>query len=200
MQPTASFLKHRFPSCVFSHFFSSKDKWDSSGASEAISRVTANIPQGTQDYLSTTSQQLFDRRKLRSITVVFGIGEERPFYIEKAPSLLIARLKHNFQFFFLNYMVLTTLLFCLTMLTSPLTLIGLGLLGAIWMYVIRLTQSGSMTVYGKRTLYFRLNYYGWTESFTNLTNRSKLVTFPPWNQNARSYCFAEERYHWFECI
>jgi hypothetical protein len=115
-----------------------------------MSRVTASIPQGTQDYLSTTSQQLFNRQKLRSVTICFGIGEERPFYIEKAPSLIAARLKHNTQFFFLNYMVLTALLFCLTMLTSPLTLMGLGLLAALWMLVIRQTQSGSMVVYGKR--------------------------------------------------
>lgn len=127
---------------------SAKEKWDSSGASEAMSRVTASIPLGTQEYLSSTSQQLFNRQKLRSISVVFGIGEERPFYIEKAPSLLVARLKHNFQFFFLNYMVLTALLFCLTMLTSPLALMGLGLLAALWMYVIRQTQSGSMVLYG----------------------------------------------------
>lgn len=117
-----------------------------------MSRVTASIPLGTQEYLSSTSQQLFNRQKLRSISVVFGIGEERPFYIEKAPSLLVARLKHNFQFFFLNYMVLTALLFCLTMLTSPLALMGLGLLAALWMYVIRQTQSGSMVLYGKKTV------------------------------------------------
>jgi hypothetical protein len=117
-----------------------------------MSRVTASIPQGTQDYLSTTSQQLFNRQKLRSVTIAFGIGEERPFYIEKAPSLLMARVKHNIQFFFLNYMVLTALLFCLTMLTSPMALMGLGVLAVLWMFVIRQTQSGSMVLYGKRKL------------------------------------------------
>jgi hypothetical protein len=114
-----------------------------------MSRVTASIPQGTQEYLSTTSQQLLNRQKLRSVAVLFGIGEERPFYVEKAPSLLMARLKHNFQFFFLNYIVLTGLLFCLTMLTSPMALIGIGCLAALWMFVVRQTQSGSMVVYGK---------------------------------------------------
>lgn len=127
---------------------SAKEKWDSSGASEAMSRVTATIPQGTQEYLANTSQQLLNRQKLRSVAILFGIGEERPFYIEKAPSLLMARLKHNFQFFFLNYLVLTGLLFCLTMLTSPTALIGIGCLAALWMYVVRQSQSGSMVVYG----------------------------------------------------
>ena len=144
-----------FPPCAHHLFFRclllscSKEKWDSSGASEAMSRVTASIPQGTQEYLSTTSQQLLNRQKLRSVAVLFGIGEERPFYVEKAPSLLMARLKHNFQFFFLNYIVLTGLLFCLTMLTSPMALIGIGCLAALWMFVVRQTQSGSMVVYGK---------------------------------------------------
>ena len=126
----------------------SKEKWDSSGASEAVSRMAANIPAGTQEFIAVTSQQLFSRQKLRSVTIVFGVGEERPFYIEKMPTLLIARLKHNFQFFFLNYLVLTGVLFFLTMLTSPSALIGLGLLAALWMYVVRQTQSGSMSVYG----------------------------------------------------
>ena len=110
--------------------------------------MAANIPAGTQEYIAVTSQQLFSRQKLRSVTIVFGVGEERPFYIEKMPTLLIARLKHNFQFFFLNYLVLTGVLFFLTMLTSPSALIGLGLLAALWMYVVRQTQSGSMSVYG----------------------------------------------------
>lgn len=113
-----------------------------------MSRVTANIPAGTQEYLSVTSQQLFNRQKLRGVSIVFGIGEERPFYLEKVPTLLVARLKHNFQFFFLNYLVLTGVLFFLTMLTSPTTLIGLGLLAALWMYVIRQTQSGFMVISG----------------------------------------------------
>eukprot|EP00429_Kryptoperidinium_foliaceum_P039978 CAMPEP_0176169116 /NCGR_PEP_ID=MMETSP0120_2-20121206/86566_1 /TAXON_ID=160619 /ORGANISM="Kryptoperidinium foliaceum, Strain CCMP 1326" /LENGTH=227 /DNA_ID=CAMNT_0017506865 /DNA_START=27 /DNA_END=710 /DNA_ORIENTATION=- len=127
---------------------SAKEKWDSSGASEAMSKMTANIPQGTQEYLSSTSQQLLNRQKFRGISVVFGVGEERPFYLEKVPTLLVARLKHNFQFFFLNYLVLTGVLFFLTMLTTPSALIGLGLLAGLWMYVVRATSEGSMTVYG----------------------------------------------------
>lgn len=118
--------------------------------------MTASIPQGTQDYISSTSQQLFNRQKLRSVTVAFGIGEERPFYLEKAPSLLVARLKHNLSFFFLNYLMLTAVFFCLTMLTRPLTLIGLGLIAALWMYVVRQTQSGSMVLYGENRLNFMI--------------------------------------------
>lgn len=118
-----------------------------------MSRVTANIPKGTQEYFSNTSAQLLNRQKLRGVTVVFGIGEERPFYVEKAPSLLLARLKHNTQFFLLNYILVSFVMFCLTVLTRPFTIIGLGLLGALWVYVVRQTSSGAMQVYGMSCRY-----------------------------------------------
>lgn len=127
---------------------SAKEKWDSSGANEAMSRMTASIPQGTQEYLSITSQQLFNRQKLRTIGVLFGIGEERPFYVEKVPTLLLARVKHNLQYFYLNYMILTGLLFCLTLLISPSAIIGIGLLAALWVYVVRQTSEGGVRIKG----------------------------------------------------
>jgi len=126
-----------------------KEKWDSSGANDAMSRVAASVPQGTKDYLSSATGELFNRQRLRSVTVCFGIGEERPFYVEKVPALLIARVKHNFAFFYLNYMVLTALLFCLTLLISPSAIIGIGLLGALWVYVIQQTQKGTLVIAGK---------------------------------------------------
>lgn len=125
-----------------------KEKWDQSGANEALARMTASIPQGTKEYISLTSQQLFDRKHLRSVTVVFGIGEERPFYLEKSPALLLARVKHNVGFFYLNYLLMTAVLFCLTLLISPSAIIGIGLLAMAWMYVIRRTSSGAITAYG----------------------------------------------------
>lgn len=129
----------------------SKEKWDASGANEAFARASASLPEGTKDYLSQTSSQMFNRQKLRSISVFFGIGEERPFYVEKAPSLLMTRVQHNLSFFYLNYMAVTAMLFCLTLLISPSAIIGIGLLGGLWFYVIRSTQSGSMNIYGKNT-------------------------------------------------
>jgi hypothetical protein len=83
---------------------------------------------------------------LRSISVCFGLGEERPFYVEKNPALLVARVKHNLQFFYLNYLLLTAVLFCLTLLISPSAIIGIGLLAALWMYVIKASQSGSLKI------------------------------------------------------
>jgi PRA1 family protein len=91
---------------------------------------------------------MFRRDHLRSITVLFGIGEERPFYIEKNMSLLVERIRHNITFFYLNYLVLTAILFCLTLITSWTAVFGIGLLAAAWAVVIRATQSGSLTVGG----------------------------------------------------
>jgi hypothetical protein len=92
---------------------------------------------------------MFKREHLRSVSVVFGIGEERAFYVEKTPSLLIERIRHNIVFFYLNYMVVTAILFCLTLLISPSAIIGIGLLALSWMWVIRASQSGSLRIGSK---------------------------------------------------
>lgn len=145
-----------FIQCDIAHIFSRpfswvhrKEKWDSSGGNEVLGRVSASIPQGTKDYIGSASQNLFNRQHLRSITVFFGMGEERPFYIEKAPSLLVARLKHNVKFFYLNYMIVFAILFVLTMITSFSTMIGLVGLGAAWLYVIKASDEGTLRAGGK---------------------------------------------------
>jgi len=123
---------------------SAKEKWDSSGANEAMSKFSASIPDSTKDYISQTTGQLFRRERLRSISICVGIGEERAFYVEKKPSLLIARIKHNAQFFYLNYLLLLTVLFGLTLFVTPSAIIGIALLAGAWVYVIRASQSGSL--------------------------------------------------------
>jgi hypothetical protein len=116
-----------------------------------MARMSASIPQGTKEYISMTGSQLFNRQHLRSMTVYFGVGEEKPFYLEKSPALLLARLKHNVSFFYLNYFMVTAVLFCLTLLISPSAIIGIGLLALAWTYVIRQSQSGSLKIGGKQT-------------------------------------------------
>lgn len=123
-----------------------KEKWDASGGNEALGRLSASIPQGTKDSLGSAAKNLFNRDHLRSLTVFFGIGEERSFYLEKSPSLLTARLRHNFSFFYLNYMCVFCLLFVLTMVTSITTMIGLVLLGGAWFYVIRASSEGHLKI------------------------------------------------------
>jgi hypothetical protein len=107
-----------------------------------MGKLSSQVPDSTRLYVGT----LFNREHLRSITVYFGIGEERPFYIEKTPSLLIERLRHNAVFFLLNYMLLTAVLFCLTLLISPSAIIGIALLAGAWFWVIRASESGSMKI------------------------------------------------------
>jgi hypothetical protein len=107
----------------------SKEKWVSSGAKDGFDRVSAAIPDSTKNYVGA----LFNRDQLRSISVCFGVGEERPFYIEKTLSIVISRMRHNVTFFFLNYMLLTAVLFGLTLLISPNAIIGIGLLALAWM-------------------------------------------------------------------
>ena len=46
-------------------------------------------------------------------------------------------------------MGVTTILFCLTLLISPMTIIGMGLLGGAWMVVIRATNEGSVQIKGE---------------------------------------------------
>eukprot|EP01082_Thalassiosira_pseudonana_P013184 g12483.t1 g12483 contig6:2005434-2006590(-) len=125
-----------------------KNAWDSSGGSEVLSSVHSNIPQGTKDYLADAKNKIFNRQHLRSPAVFFGIGEEKPFYLERIPSLVTERLRHNVAFFYLNYILLTAVLFGLTLLISPSAIIGLGLLGFAWMAVIKATSEGSMQVKG----------------------------------------------------
>jgi hypothetical protein len=121
-----------------------KEKWQSSGAGDAFSRASASIPDATKQSL----YNIFKREHLRGPAVFFGLGEERPFYVERNPSLLVERVRHNLSFFYLNYMLLTAVLFCLMLLTSPTTIIGLALLAGAWTWVIRSTQSGALALGG----------------------------------------------------
>jgi hypothetical protein len=129
-------------SSLMGAYNTAKEKWETSGGNEALGRMTAVIPESTKNMVGT----MFKREHIRGVTVCFGIGEERPFYIEKTPSLLAERLRHNFTFFYLNYAILTGVLFCLTLLISPSAIIGIGLLALAWMALIRASQSGSLQV------------------------------------------------------
>ena len=122
--------------------FCSKEKWDASGGNEALGRVSASIPESTKNMVGS----MFKREHFRGPTVFFGFGEERAFYIEKIPSLLLDRLKHNCTFFYLNYMVITAILFCLTLLTSPAAILGLAILVGVWFWLVRASQEGSIRI------------------------------------------------------
>jgi hypothetical protein len=92
---------------------------------------------------------MFKREHLRGPGVFFGIGEERPFYVEKTPSLLMERLRHNATFFYLNYFALTCLLFCLTLLVSPSAIIGIAILAGAWLWLVKASQDGHLRIGSK---------------------------------------------------
>ena len=135
---TFDFLFH----CIVFYTYTSKEKWDASGGNEALGRVTASIPESTKNMVGS----MFKREHFRGPTVFFGFGEERAFYVEKIPSLLVDRLKHNFMFFYLNYMVIAAILFCVMLLTSPTAIIGLVILIGVWFWLVRATQEGSIRI------------------------------------------------------
>jgi len=104
--------------------------------------VSASIPESTKKYVGS----VFNREHVRGPSLFFGIGEERPFYVEKVPTLLAERLRHNVSFFYLNYFLLVVVFFLLTTVLSPSALVGMALLAAVWMWFIRATQNGSLQV------------------------------------------------------
>jgi len=117
-----------------------------------MSDVSAAIPQETKDYMQAAKEKIFDSDKLRPTVVFFGIGEPtQSFSVVCMPSDVFSRVKHNILFFYLNYIVLTAIVFILTMLTvliSPKSLITLGVLAVAWFVVMRATSSGSAKVLG----------------------------------------------------
>lgn len=123
-----------------------KDKFEAVGGNEMLSKVSSTIPQGAKDYIGNASKSLFKREHLRSFTVFFGIGEERSFYLERSPSLLMARLQHNSTFFYLNYMLVFAVLFVLTTITSMQTMIGIVFLAAAWLVIIRASADGLLKI------------------------------------------------------
>ena len=117
-----------------------KEKWDASGGNEALGRVSASIPESTKNMVGS----MFKKEHFRGPTVFFGLGEERAFYVEKVPSLLFDRIKHNCTFFYLNYMVIMGILFCMTLMVSPSAIIGIALLMGAWFWLVRASQDGNL--------------------------------------------------------
>ena len=115
--------------------------WGSTN-SNPVGAVSGAIPEAAKQMV----RSYFKREDLRSIKVFFGMGEEKPFFFEKSPGLLIERIRKNLGFFFLNYLVVAFLAFCLSVVTSPMTLIGIAILAVVWLVVFRATQSGTLTV------------------------------------------------------
>lgn len=122
-----------------------KSQWEGSKGEEVLAGVSSSVSQETKDYLSNAKSKLFNPAYLRSPKVFFGIGEERAFFFEKGPQLLMERLKHNVTYFYLNYFIITAVIFILTLLTSR-AVIGFVCLALAWASFFKATASGSLSI------------------------------------------------------
>lgn len=120
-------------------------------ANQAMTKVSAAIPQEAKNYMKTAKEKILDSDKLRSFSVFFGIGEDSAYSVALSPTILCPRLKHNILFFYLNYILLAAVVFAITLLATmlnPMTLVILAALAAAWFVVIRATSEGSVTIIG----------------------------------------------------
>ena len=74
-------------------------------ANQTYNNVSASIPQGTKDFMSSAKQIVLDSDNLRSFSVFFGTGEESAYSLSCNPTVLCPRLKNNLFFFYLNYIL-----------------------------------------------------------------------------------------------
>lgn len=120
-------------------------------ANQAIHSVTDHIPQETKNFMAAAKAKILNSDKLRSFPVFFGIGESEAFTFTFNPAVVCPRLKNNFMYFYLNYLLLAAVIFVLStlaMIMSPKTLIVVVSLMAAWFLLIRATKNGSMKILG----------------------------------------------------
>jgi hypothetical protein len=110
-----------------------------------VNSVSAAIPQEAKDFMQSAKEKVLDSDKLRSVSHFFGFGDSSPYTLLFMPNTLCPRLKENLIFFYLNYILLTAVIFALTLIAfvmSPSTLIILGCLALSWFVVLKLTEDG----------------------------------------------------------
>lgn len=115
-----------------------KKAWDESQGPNVLTDVASSIPERTK--------QMFSSDKIRGVSIYFGIGDTRPYSIEKNSPLLAARIKHNVSFFYLNYLVQSAIFYGLTILFSPGSLLEIGILACVWVFVMRATNDGVLNL------------------------------------------------------
>lgn len=124
---------------------SAKSKWEGSKGQEVLGSISSSIDQDTKDLISNAKSRFFNPAYIRSPTVFFGFGEQKPFFFEKGPQNLVERLRHNVTFFYLNYTIIAAILFFLTLITSR-AIIGIICLGLAWASFLKATSSGSLSI------------------------------------------------------
>jgi len=96
------------------------------------------------DGLSSSATRLFGREHLRGMSEVVGTGEDNAFGCVLSPPTLLERLRYNFTYFYLNYMVLTAVLFALNIVFRPSAWIGIGFLAVAWIGMTNSIQDERM--------------------------------------------------------
>ena len=126
----------------------SKTKWNSSSGPSTLSTITTSLPPSIQTRAATLTSSFLSPRHFRPLTSCLGIGEQRPYYLETVPTLAIDRLRTNLRHYYLNYTALAAVLFALTLLVSPTSIISLAILAAAWAYALKVTGDEGVLVAG----------------------------------------------------
>ena len=114
-------------------------------------QVSSSIPQEAKNILQSAKTNVLDNDKLRSLSVFFGIGEASAYSLILMPTKLCQRLWQNVTFFYLNYILLTAIVFAVSLLAflmSPKTLIILVCLALAWFAMLRVTKEDGVKVLG----------------------------------------------------
>ncbi|GMH65597.1 hypothetical protein TrVE_jg9485 [Triparma verrucosa] len=136
-------------SAIFGSLGSSiQSKWASSSGPTHVSKITSSLPDSVKSRASTLTSTYFNMRYFRSPKVYLGMGEDKPFYVETNVGLNVDRVKHNLTYFYLNYIFLTFLLFALTLMISPSSLISIAILAFAWFYVLKVTADDGYSIGG----------------------------------------------------
>jgi len=88
--------------------------------------------QATEDTPKKAGQQLFTYDKLRSWEVFFCHSRPHGCTLICWPEKLMARVKQNCGFFYLNYMLTFAVCYVMMLLVSPSALIGIMFLACCW--------------------------------------------------------------------
>lgn len=118
-------------------------------AKQTMNQVSGAMPAEAKSAIQSAKEHIWDSDELRSLSMFFGIGESNTFSIAINPTILCPRLKNNLFFFYLNYILLTAIVFCVILLATvlnPTSLIMLGALGLGWFVVLQATSEGSATM------------------------------------------------------
>lgn len=100
----------------------------------------------TQRLLYLTSPTNFSN--VRSLKLLFGFGEKKPFFVETKITPLISRINHNFSYFYMNYLMLTAIFFIVALVVSPSVIFWIGGLVILWAIVLKRTSNGAIVIKG----------------------------------------------------